>query len=190
MKIIIVFLAIGLLIALAGCAPVAGDVKSIMPVTSTIIVKEIAQTSLVPCDYDYFWIGQDIINIGDMHPGAVVDTWTSDIAMVNGYQYKKGDPLCFTIYNNLTVDQSYMIELDNNYYGQPPNYADWITISTLKPIVPPRMAMNIPVKLQIPPSVNETINHRWEFRIGVIPEGTGSIQFASWARFIITMKNK
>jgi hypothetical protein len=139
-------------------------------------------------DSPYYWVAPSKIDIVNMYSGANTDTWVKDNVLPNGYRYEKGEPICITIYNNAIVDAPYIIELDNGDYGQPVDYADWISVSAWNPLVPARSVMNIPVRIQISNNVTESIPHQWEFRLNVIPGGQGTIQYALTVRFVVTMR--
>ncbi len=135
-----------------------------------------------------YWVAPSKINIGHLYLGAVAETWIEDSTLPNGYQYKKDEPLCITIYNNTFFDAPYAIELDNANGGQPIDYANWISVSIWNPVVPAQSAMNIPFRIQIPDKVIGRMPNQWEFRFAIIPSGQGNVQYAPNIRVIIMMR--
>lgn len=155
--------------------------------TSTLEPSPLPAPTIVSWD-NSSGVGPGVIEIGDMRPGAVVDTWVEDITLENGYCYKKGEPLCITLYNDTASNQTLTIALDNGNYGQPVGYRNWISLSTWNPTIPAYSAMNVPIRLRIPQGVTVPIRHQWEFRFEVIPEGQGNIRYANTSRVVVTMR--
>lgn len=192
-----IVIAVILVLALTGCYRLTDTITMTLTeppitITSTQTIILSNGQSFVPVLVNWSdncsWIGQDKITLNDVSYGDTIDTWTQDINGVTGYLWEKGDPLCFTIYNNELTEEVYRISLDNVFYGQPIGYEKWVDIAEYHPIVPAQTAMNIPVKIQIPPKADTIIPEQWEFRINVVPDTTNTIQFETKVRFIINMK--
>lgn len=202
-KILGFIVSIVIILSMAGCyrstvtSTIPAETITITSTTSmtftTLInkkndVEQIAYPTLLKWYDSCSWVGQDKIYLNDVDYGDTIDTWTNDINGVTGYLWKKGEPLCFTIYNDKLTEEEYIIVFDNGNYGQPSGYTNWVSVSTYKPLVPAQTAMNIPVKIQIPEKPNVIIPEQWEFRIDVRPVSTDSIQYESCVRFLINMK--
>ncbi len=171
------------MLGLIGCEPVV----SATPTTLTPTVEPMATTQIIPWGNNVSGVTPSKVNISNLHAGATVDTWQGDLTTDTGFVYKRGDPMCFTIYNGNAESQSYSVELDNGDYGQPIGYAKWISVTTWNPIVSAKSAMNVPVRISIPQDTTD-IPKQWEFRINVIANGQGNIQYAYSIRFLVSMR--
>jgi hypothetical protein len=133
---------------------------------------------------DSFWVGGNM-NIQGAHAGALIDTWTADTYLNNGYKYHVGNPLCISIYNNTDEPKKFEIGLEDTI-GQPDGFQDWITVADYYPSVPARTVADVPIKIVIPDSA-ASIHGNFEFRIYVV-SSEGSIQSAGAIRIFVSMR--
>lgn len=156
-------------------------------IINTVIETSSSQTSDETWRGDNFWIGSNIV-ITDAHSGMVVDTWTSDVTLQNGYQYHIGQPLCISIYNNTDEPKQYEIGLDNIPLDQPEGYSDWIKLADLNPIVQPKTVSDIPLSIIFPDKLSKDISPKWEIRIYVVSIKGSGFQVAGELRILVNMR--